>query len=851
MLTELNLSECEKEQIHIPNLIQPYGFVIVFNKQDLLIKRCSQNFDNSSIGPISNLFNKPIYGMFPYSISRLIEKNIDFSVHKRQVILNQSFPEFIDRPINIILCDAGSEVIIELFSSFSDADNFELIDFHLNHIIRKIVTTQDMYSVFEIAVNEIKTLTGYDRVMVYRFDEDFNGEVIAEAREPGMESYLNLHYPASDIPSQARELYRKNMIRTIMDVHYSPIKIINEPGVNFPLDMSYSSLRSVSPIHLEYLQNMGVGATMTISLMVNDRLWGLISCHHRTGYLPDIKRLNIAEVFGNIFGGIIQMKEESEVERRNSELLARLDTVIDILLSQDKSLDLLEIIKSKLFLFRSMFSCDGFLFYTGDSFFPHDFPLNKQQTELLLNSIDPLFENQTFFTHQLYLVAPGLPEEIHNKCAGLMALRVDTSPKSYWIWSREEKTLTISWGGNPSEKAIINPKGVISPRKSFEKYNQVVTNKAPSWDTSERELSKYLISQIYRLFEFYESGKQLESHKQQILHMEEERAKHYEELIEMLVGVIEQRDAYTAGHTRRVAEYCEAIAREMRIDEESISRLREAAILHDIGKVIIPDSVLLKPGKLSSKEYQLIKMHLKVGYEILEKIDYYKPLAEIIKYHHEKYDGSGYPEGKKGDEIPLLSQIMIVADAFDAMTSNRIYQPRRTTKEAIAELIKYKSTWYHPDVVDAAVIVTKRAPNQGSMTTQLPFTQLEKERFSYFFKDQLTGVYNDTYLWMIIQNLIPEYNYNHFLLVELRGMSGYNHKNGWHQGNNIIQKYAEFLIFRVKEEQLFRVFGDDFVICFKDESERNTFMKNWVPIEFDGVGCTCSFADKDIFLEIH
>lgn len=333
--------------------------------------------------------------------------------------------------------------------------------------------------------------------------------------------------------------------------------------------------------------------------------------------------------------------------------------------------------------------------------------------------------------------------------------------------------------------------------------------------------------------------------------MEQERAKHYKELIEMLVGVIEQRDAYTAGHTKRVADYSVEIAKELELNQKEISVLREAAILHDIGKVIIPDSILLKPGKLSQKEYELIKLHLDVGFQILDKIDYYKPLANIIKYHHEKYDGTGYPYRAKRDEIPLLSHIMIVADSFDAMTTNRIYQARKTVEEALAELLLYRGKWYHPEVVDAAIRATKKFQNKNQMnTSQLPSTQLEKERFSYFFKDQLTGVYNDTYLWMVIRNIIPEIQYSQFALLELHGMSDYNDKFGWHQGNEVIRKFSDILKKYVREEQLFRVYGDDFVICFENIESKEEFLHNWKDLQIDTVSSTCKSVEKDIFLEM-
>ena len=217
-----------------------------------------------------------------------------------------------------------------------------------------------------------------------------------------------------------------------------------------------------------------------------------------------------------------------------------------------------------------------------------------------------------------------------------------------------------------------------------------------------------------------------------------ERTANYEETIFSFVDMIEQRDTYTAGHTERVAHYCELIAKELGIESEQIKKVYKAAILHDIGKIATPDSVLLKPGKLTSLDYDLIKLHACAGYEMLSNIDMYKDLAVIILHHHERHDGTGYPDGLQGDEIPLLSRIMVVGDAFDAMTTNRIYKVRKEIPESLAELKSLSGTQFHPDVVKVALKVLADV-KVSTAINQLPVTDLEKKRFSYFFNDKLTG----------------------------------------------------------------------------------------------------------------
>ncbi len=302
----------------------------------------------------------------------------------------------------------------------------------------------------------------------------------------------------------------------------------------------------------------------------------------------------------------------------------------------------------------------------------------------------------------------------------------------------------------------------------------------------------------------------LYSHKQKdsILAMEKEKTANYEETILAFVNIIEQRDTYTAGHTIRVAEYCALIAKQMGLSEEDITILEKAAILHDIGKVATPDTILLKPGKLSHLEYELIKQHSEVGADMLERITIYKNLAKIIRFHHARYDGKGYPKTDSPDDIPMLSHIMIVADAFDAMTTNRIYRPRKNITEALVEIEDARGTQFHPDIVDAASIALKNV-NVG-ITTQLPSSELEKRRMSYFFHDGLTGIYNEDYLHTILNTTHTKYECLH--IIDIKKFTQYNKENGWEQGNILLKDFAQFLKESFPDAIIIRYHGDDFII---------------------------------------
>jgi putative nucleotidyltransferase with HDIG domain len=300
-------------------------------------------------------------------------------------------------------------------------------------------------------------------------------------------------------------------------------------------------------------------------------------------------------------------------------------------------------------------------------------------------------------------------------------------------------------------------------------------------------------------------------HRNEISRLYLERTANYQETIFTFVNMIEQRDTYTAGHTERVARYCQKIAKAMGVAAPEIERLYKAAILHDIGKIATPDSVLLKPGKLNNLDYDLIKLHVTAGYEMLSNIEMYKDLAEIIRYHHERHDGKGYPAGLKGEEIPFLSRIMTVADAFDAMTTNRIYKPRKQIGEALTELTSLAGSQFNPEIVAAAVeVLAKTAPPVS--VTQAPSTEIEKKRFSYFFNDRLTGLFNEDYLRIFLQNNRDLHEYTCLHILHLTHLLEYNKQLGWEQGNRIFKDFAVELQARFPQALLFRAYGNDFAI---------------------------------------
>jgi len=299
------------------------------------------------------------------------------------------------------------------------------------------------------------------------------------------------------------------------------------------------------------------------------------------------------------------------------------------------------------------------------------------------------------------------------------------------------------------------------------------------------------------------------------LQLEGEKYHNFENTLQSLVHMVEGRDTYTGGHSQRVADYCRSIARDMGMSHDECILIYRAGILHDIGKITTPDAVLLKPGKLTPLEYKLIQEHVKVSYDLLTDIPMYHEIAEIIRHHHERFDGTGYPNGFKGSEISILSHIMIVADAFDAMTTNRIYKARMNVDVAIKELKLLSSKQFHPDVVNSAVKTLHNVKPTESIS-QVPMTEVEQERFAYFYRDQVSLAFNQEYLdFVLVSNTyVQEYRFMHLFFIH--NFTQYNEEHGWNSGDKFLKSFAEYLKKHFPKAKIFRIHGDDFVLLCQE-----------------------------------
>ena len=319
---QIDLTNCDREPIHLLGAIQPIGFLVAVST-DWLISRVSANINEFFDVVIDDVIGQPSTALFsPDAIHSMrnrlaLLRGADALERLFRCPLTEG-----GRPFDIALHTSGSQVIIECEPSTEQ--NYGDATGTVRGMIARLDQAPDLDRFYSEGARQVRALTGFDRVMLYKFDDDGSGHVVAESAKSGIGSFLGLHYPPTDIPAQARELYKRSLLRVITDIDAVPVPIVPAfAEAKRPLDLSLSVLRSVSPIHIEYLRNMGVRASMSISLIVEGELWGLIACHHYSPRCPSFERRSVAELFSQMFAMHIETRERKRVvdyERRARDI---------------------------------------------------------------------------------------------------------------------------------------------------------------------------------------------------------------------------------------------------------------------------------------------------------------------------------------------------------------------------------------------------------------------------------------------------------------------------------------------------------------------------------------------------
>lgn len=497
--TPIDLDNCAREPIHIPGSIQPRGVLAVVREPDLEVHQVSAN--------VADLLGRPVDEVLGRHLSALM--GADQAAKVGQAVatfgdLRQRNPlecvidvDGVSRPFDVILRrEPGGVLLVELEIAygerpFSFPNTYQAVRDAVEELNRATMLTE----LYDITARSVRDLTGFDRVMVYRYDQDYNGEVVAEAKRADLNSFLGLHYPATDIPAQARALYEKNWLRLIDDVGYTPAPLVPAAA---PLDLTHATLRSVSPIHVEYLRNMGVHASMSISLLRHGRLWGLIACHHYAGpHLPPYGTRAAAEFLGSTLSLRLVDKYDDDALRKRLDAQAVLAKLIAAMLDDRESIGAKLLGTPNLL---DLVDADGVaVFVQGDFQVLGSVPSADVVSTVAAWARSAGDEIATAECLSREIPGLGIEPEV-----GAGALALNLPEGQYVVWFRREVLRTVDWGGDPHNKAIAVREGNevrLSPRKSFERWREIVDKCGEPWTTSETEsadtLRRHLVESLY------------------------------------------------------------------------------------------------------------------------------------------------------------------------------------------------------------------------------------------------------------------------------------------------------------------------------------------------------------------
>lgn len=489
---KIDLTNCEREPIHIPGQIRAHGVLLALGEGDLAVLQASDNTEVYLGVPTARLLGKPLSTL-------LTAENF--------VALNRSLREdhLEDNPLYLftgLVCGKGPFNAIGhlraglfLLELEPVAGDMERPDFYemLKRSVARLQRARSLSDFCGLITEEVRRVSGYDRVMLYRFAPDWSGHVIAESmtKDKGLESYLDLHYPASDIPSQARALFLLNTIRMLPDARYVRSLIVPEinPRTGQPLDMSYAFLRGTSQMYTEYLLNMGVNASLTIAITTGDRLWGLIACHHysprqipydvRTAceFLARVVSLQVADK---------QLHDEADYRERVSGVHERL--VRSLAQNDDLASAFIDCEPNVL----ELFACGGAAVFSGGVCHRLGNTPGEPELRMLVEWMRQTQGNEVFASDALPSVYPAA-EKFKDTASGILVVPISKTSGDYIFWMRPEILQTVKWAGDPNKPMEAGPMGDrLTPRKSFALWQDTVRSRCAAWLDLELEAARKL-----------------------------------------------------------------------------------------------------------------------------------------------------------------------------------------------------------------------------------------------------------------------------------------------------------------------------------------------------------------------
>lgn len=471
---EADLSNCEREQIHYAGSIQPHGALFVVQEPDLVVVQASAN-GSAFLGHAGPVLGQRLDDLCP-SLARLVIPRLDEPMDRIPIAVRGTIGASLRACDVLIHRPLSGGVVLELEPADAGFDFARAVE----KAVQALLNAYSVQALCDEAARIFRDITGFDRVMIYRFDEDGHGQVLSEQRRSDLEPYLGNRYPSSDIPQIARRLYERNRVRVLVDINYTPepIEPRLSPMTGAEIDMSLCVLRSSSPIHVQYLKNMGVAATLVCSIMVGGRLWGLVSCHHYVPKHASFETRAVCELLSEALGtrvaaleSFFQGQAEIAVRRLEQRMIEAITRKGDWRAA---------LFEARETLLQPVGATGAALLFEGSAQSTGEVPGTVELREigrwLDAQPRAPVIAINSLRTH-----APALAA-LTPVASGLLAAPISSEPGEYLLWFRPEQKRTVTWGGDPNKPVIVgNDPSDLSPRRSFAQWHQMVEGTAEPW----------------------------------------------------------------------------------------------------------------------------------------------------------------------------------------------------------------------------------------------------------------------------------------------------------------------------------------------------------------------------------
>ncbi|MFG6095774.1 GAF domain-containing protein [Leptolyngbyaceae cyanobacterium CCMR0082] len=500
-----NLAALKQPSITSLTKIQPHGVVLVLDPNDLTVLQASTNTIDEFALDVRDVIGRPLDEILdPFQVDQfkvgLTEEKLDF-INPVKIWVRREGDDY--QVFDAVFHRSNDGFLVLELEPALTQENIPFLSFyHLARAsINQLESTAELYAFCQVIVREVRKVTGFDRVMLYQFDDDGHGEVVAEEKCEDMEPYLGLHYPESDIPKTARQMFLSNWIRVIPDAAATAVDLYpaKNPVTQQPTDLTHSILRSAYSCHLEYLHNMGVGASLTISLMKDNKLWGLIACHHRTAKYVPYELRKACEFLGRVIFSEIATREEvadhahririANVQSSLIEAMSQADYFVEGLTGDQASL--LELV-----------GASGTAVYFGNRWTLVGATPSENELNYLTQWLGKQLDDDIFYTDALPLIYSDA-QRFKHLASGLLAIPI--SKRSYVLWFRPEVIQTVNWGGDPNNAYAVeeSEQGLkLSPRQSFALWKETVRCKSLHWKPIEikaaLELRKAVVNVVLR-----------------------------------------------------------------------------------------------------------------------------------------------------------------------------------------------------------------------------------------------------------------------------------------------------------------------------------------------------------------